>query len=177
MRRLRYCVASSLDGFIAGPRGEYDWIVPDETIDFAALFTEFDAFVMGRRTFETLEAEGPGHPAAGRRTLVASRALDPAKHPGVTVVADDVAGRVAALKAEPGKDVWLFGGGVLFRALLDAGLVDTVEVAVVPVLLGRGVPIVPPGEGIASLSLASTRVYPSGIVMLNYAVPGKGGPS
>ena len=65
-RRLRYQVAVSLDGFIAGPNGEYDWIVMDPSIDFAALFKEFDTAVMGRKTYEVLTAQvgpsGRGNP-------------------------------------------------------------------------------------------------------------------
>lgn len=170
MRRLRYNVAASLDGFIGGPNGEYDWIVPDATIDFAALFAEFDTFLMGRRTYETILAQGAQNPLAGRRLVVASRTLRQADHPGVTIIGDDVAGAVAALKAEAGKDIWLFGGGALFRELLDAGLVDGVEVAVMPILLGRGIRLVPEGRRSPLLTLASSRALPSGIVMLSYVV-------
>ncbi len=84
---------------------------------------------------------------------------------------------MAALKAKPGRDIWLYGGGALFRSLLDAGLVDTVEVAVVPVLLGAGVPLLPPGDA-AKLVLADQKTLPaSGIVALAYSVPGGVGPA
>ena len=82
-RRLRYQVAVSLDGFIAGPNGEYDWIVMDPAIDFSALFSEFDTAVMGRKTYEVLTARG-GHGALpGLDVVVFSRTLPPATHPGV----------------------------------------------------------------------------------------------
>jgi hypothetical protein len=84
---------------------------------------------------------------------------------------------VAELKEKPGRDIWLFGGGELFRSLLDAGLVDTVEVAVNPVLLGSGIPLLPPG-GSTKLTLADTKILPaSGMVMLAYGVPGGIGPA
>ena len=84
---------------------------------------------------------------------------------------------MAGLKAEPGKDIWLYGGGELFRALLTAGLVDTVELAVIPVLLGAGVPLLPAGP-VAPLVLSDQKVLPaSGIVALAYAVPGGVGPA
>jgi dihydrofolate reductase len=170
MRRLRYCVASSLDGFIAGPNGEYDWIVPDPSIDFAALFSEFDAFVMGRKTFEVVRSQGAGGMYDGGEVLVASRTLRQEDCPGVTVVGEGVEQAVAALKEKPGKDVWLFGGGELFRSLLDAGLVDTVEVGLIPVLLGGGIPLVAPGARSPELKLVSSKALPSGTVMLVYAV-------
>jgi dihydrofolate reductase len=176
-RQLRYHVAVSLDGFIAGPHGEYDWIVMDPSIDFAALFKEFDTAVMGRKTYELLTAQG-GHGAMpGLNVVVFSRTIPAATHPGVRIFNDDPREIVAALKAKPGRDIWLFGGGVLFRSLLDAGLVDTVEVAVIPVLLGAGVPLLPPGAA-TKLVLADQKTLPaSGIVALAYSVPGGVGPA
>jgi dihydrofolate reductase len=176
-RRLRYQVAVSLDGFISGPNGDYDWIVMDPSIDFAALFKEFDTAVVGRKTYQALTAPG-GHGAMpGLDVVVFSRTLPAATHPGVRIVNDDPGETVAALKAKPGRDIWLYGGGVLFRSLLDAGVVDTVEVAVAPVLLGAGVPLVPPGAA-TKLTLADQKTLPaSGIVALSYSVPGGVGPA
>lgn len=176
-RRLRYQVAASLDGFIAGPNGEHDWIVEDPSIDFAALFREFDTAVMGRHTYETLVAQGGHGRLPGIEAFVFSRTLPPAARPGVTVVDDDPSTFVARLKAQPGRDIWLYGGGILFRSLLAAGLVDTVEVAVVPVLLGSGVSLLPPGAT-TKLTLADRKFLPaSGIMALAYAVPGGVGPA
>ncbi len=176
-RRLRYQVAVSLDGFIAGSNGDYDWIVMDPSIDFAALFKEFDTAVMGRKTYEVLTAQG-GHGAMpGLDVVVFSRTLPAAAYPGVRILNDDPREIVAVLKAKPGRDIWLYGGGILFRSLLDAGLVDTVEVAVIPVLLGAGVPLLPPGAA-TKLVLADQKTLPaSGIVFLAYSVPGGVGPA
>ncbi len=176
-RQLRYQVAVSLDGFIAGPNGEYDWIVTDPLIDFAALFKEFDTAVMGRKTYEVLGAQG-GHGAMpGLDVVVFSRTLAAATYPGVRILNDDPRDIIAALKAKPGRDIWLYGGGELFRLLLDSGFVDTVEVAVVPVLLGAGVPLLPPGAA-TTLVLADQKTLPSsGIVVLAYSVPGGVGPA
>jgi dihydrofolate reductase len=171
-KRVRYQVAVSLDGFIAGPNGESDWIVMDPSIEIAALFKEFDTAIMGRKTYEVMTAQGGNGAIPGFEVVVFSRTLRPATHPGVRIVNDDPGKVVAELKAKPGRDIWLFGGGELFRSLLTAGVVDTVEVAVMPVLLGAGVPLLPPGTS-TTLTLVDQKTLPaSGIVGLSYTVAG-----
>ena len=74
-RRVRYAVAMSLDGFIAGPSGEADWIVMDPEIDFKAIYSQFDTLVMGRRTFEVVKAAGGGGSTPDMQVFVFSRTL------------------------------------------------------------------------------------------------------
>ena len=171
MRRLRYAVAMSLDGYIAGPQGEADWIVIDPEIDFDSIFSDFDTLLIGRKTFEAmLKMGGGGGAMPGVKSFVISGTMKQADYPDVTI-ARDAAALVAELKAQPGKDIWLFGGGELFRSLLEAGAVDTVEVGVIPVLLGGGIPLLPSPAGRAGLTLRSQRVYEkTGTVSLTYDV-------
>ena len=169
MRRLRYGVATSLDGFIAGPNGEYDWIVHDPAIDFAAMFAQYDTLLMGRRTYEIASVRAALWPDLGHRWIVVSRTLKPEEHPGVTILSSGIAEAIAVLKAQPGKDIWLIGGGMLFRSLVDDGLVDEVDVAVMPVLLGSGTPLLPEGRR-QTLHLEESKALPSGILMLTYSV-------
>ena len=174
-RRLRYQVASSLDGFIATPNGGYDWLVMDPAIDFKALYGEFDTAVMGRKTYDVGKAQGASFAMPGIDVVIFSKTLKPAAFKGYRITNENPADVVRALKAKPGKDIWLFGGGELFRVLLDAGLVDTVELAVMPVLLGDGIPVLPPGAS-ATLVLSDVkRLASSGIVVLAYSVSGSKG--
>jgi dihydrofolate reductase len=103
------------------------------------------------------------------QTVVCSRTLRPADHPGVTIAAD-AATAVGELKSRPGKDIWLFGGGALFRCLLDAGLVDVIELSIMPVLLSRGVPLLPAGGRSPQLKLIRSAITPAGIATLVYSV-------
>ena len=167
MRQLRYSVASSLDGFIAGSNGEYDWIVPDPSFDFAALWNQFDTLLMGRRTFEVAIKRFPSLEAMGKKIVVVSKTLK--QYPGATILNSNIPHAVTALKAQPGKDIWLMGGGALFRTLLDAGLVDTVELSVIPILLGSGTPLLPAGNR-CPLRLEQSSTLPNGNLILRYAV-------
>ena len=173
MRPVRYNVAASLDGFITDASGGYDWIPNDPTVDFAAIFARVDTVLLGRRTYEAMQAGGGPAWPPGTRVHVFSRTMQPDEHPEVRIVAADAAATVAALRAEPGDgEIWLFGGGQLFAELLAAGQVDRVEVTVVPVLLGRGTPLVSPSIATTALTLTDTRRYPSGMVTLSYTVGG-----
>ena len=170
MRRVRYVVAMSLDGYIAGPNGEADWIIMDPDIDFGALFDRFDTFLMGRRTFEGM-AGAWGGAQSGVKTIVFSRTLRQQDYPNLTIVSENPERALTDLRAKPGKDIWLFGGGSLFRSLLEAWLVDAVEVAVMPVLLGEGVPLLPPKSSSERFRMKlASRTYKTGIVSLEYAV-------
>jgi dihydrofolate reductase len=106
-----------------------------------------------------------------KKVVVVSTTLDPAQHPGATIVRSGVSDAVAAIKSQPGKDVWLFGGGKLFRGLLDAKLVDTIEVTVIPVPLGSGVSLLPAGQR-RVLHPDESKALLRGILTLKYTAEG-----
>jgi len=171
MRRIRYCVAASLDGYIAATDGQADWIVMDPEFDFNELYQQFDTLLIGGATFESMAAGGGGM-MPGMETIVFSRTLNQADYPDVTVVGDDGEVKLRELRQQPGKDIWLFGGGSLFRSLVDAGLVDAVEIAIKPVLLGGGTPLLPPTPQRVQLNLVKEKTFKTDVVSLEYAVEG-----
>lgn len=170
MRQLRYSVASSLDGFIAGPHGEFDWILADPDIDFSAMYAGFSGLVMGRRSYDVFVATGG---AAGPElpTYVYSRTLPAGTRDGITF-ASDAAQHVRQLKqSAETKPLWLWGGGELFADLAGAGLVDGVDVAIIPIVLGNGIPLMPSRGPRLTLGLRSHRLYPkTGTLYLEYDV-------
>jgi dihydrofolate reductase len=176
MRRVRYSVASSLDGYIAGPNGEFDWIMPNPEFDFAAHFAQFDTALIGRRTFQLMFEHGkPTLP--GMKNYIFSRTLRPSDIPKSSILSTTPEQTVRELcnQAATGKDIWLFGGGELFRTLLAAHLVDTIELSLIPVLLGAGtplagsgMPLLPPFGKRVPLELKEHKVYKNGTVALTY---------
>jgi dihydrofolate reductase len=173
MRELRYSVAGSLDGYIAGPNGEFDWIPMDPDIDFAAMYAGYSAIVMGRKSYDVAGGEA-GAPGVTLPTYVCSRTAPEGTRDGVTF-ARDAAVLVTRLKQDDGKPIWLWGGGELFRELAE--FVDGVDVAVIPILLGGGLPLLAPPAPRLPLTLRAHKLYPkTGTLFLEYDVARDGRP-
>src|SRR5262249_40025285 len=123
MRLVRFGGAMSLDGYIAGPNGEYDWIVMGPPLHFGGFMKQFDTFLIGRKTFDAMGRMGnQSKSTPGIENIVCSRTLKQSDFPRVRIEADAVS-LVTELRTKPGKDIAIFGGGELFRSLLMAGLV------------------------------------------------------
>lgn len=185
MRKLVYYVASTIDGFVAGPDGGVDHFpVEPDLVDFireeypetlpthvrAALGVDapnrrFDTLVMGRATYDPALEAGITSPYAHLRQLVFSRSLA-APDPAVEVVAGDAAELVRGLKRQAGADIWLCGGGDLAGQLFAE--VDELVVKLSPVVAGSGIPVLAREFDPARLTLSSARPLASGVVVLHY---------
>jgi dihydrofolate reductase len=173
MRRIRFGVGMTLDAFIADDHGATNFLVSDPTYDSAPFFASIDSVIMGRVTYTEAVRQGM-RVYPGLKTYVVSRTLEQANFPEVTIIGGDAERAIAGLRREPGKDIWLCGGGILFRSLIAAGLVDTVELGVSPLLLARpGRPMIecdPPLSQPVRLELTRYAALPSGLLLLEYAV-------
>lgn len=171
MRKLILQLAVSLDGYIEGPNGEYDWCFTDQDYGMQAFFKRIDSVFYGRKTYELVasmgdpEAAMPGFPKLTE--YVFSTTMKEAK-PGVILIKEDTAAAVRKIKEGPGKDIWLFGGASLAASLLELKLIDEISMAVHPILLGSGKPLFSNLKQRVPLQLADVKSYSSGLVSLTY---------
>ena len=169
-RRLALFIATSLDGYIAGPGGDLSWLFHDADYGYTPFYARVDTVLMGRRTYETALSFDPW-PYAGRKAVVFSRGGERAvSSPDTVATARSPADVVAELRAREGGTLWLVGGGELAKACFDAALVDDVIVSIHPLLLGGGTPLVAPGTRPTPLTLVGERRFPSGLMQLVYRV-------
>jgi len=168
MRKVILGVAVSLDGFIEGPNGEYDWCFTDQDYGLKEFFKRIDTIFVGRKTYEmSLEMEGGGAGFPKFKEYIFSTTLDKVKE-GATLIKEDVKIKVEKIKTEKGKDIWLFGGAGLTTSLMNSGLVDELSLAVHPVILGGGKPLFSNIKDRINLTLIDTRTYSTGLISLTY---------
>ena len=169
-RNVVLAVAVSLDGFIARRDGRVDWLIDDPTVDLRAYATQFDVIVAGRKTIDVEKSSsGGGGPFGKMSCYIFSRTRPPGKRGGAEYVNRSPGEFLRDLKALPGKDIWLMGGGELAREFLKEDLVDGMDLALMPVLLGAGIPLFPQGFPQRNFTLVSHTAHPSGIIRAIYA--------
>ncbi|MBB1283733.1 dihydrofolate reductase family protein [Flavisolibacter sp. BT320] len=168
MRKLVAGFAASVDGYIEGPNGEYDWIIIDEKIDFSAEIKRFDAFFFGRRSYEVAKAMFK-KPSPGITNYVFSNTLKEVDE-NFTLLSGDIDSAVQAIKQQPGKDIALYGGANLLASLLNLQLVDELSISFIPVLLGKGKPMVDVLNEMVWLRFNNSRRFENGTLIVNYAV-------
>src|SRR5215216_6294576 len=170
MRKLVLSVAVSLDGYIEGPNGEYDWCLTDEDYGLSAFFKRVDSLFMGRKTYEMMLSIGEAPAGFPKfKEYVFSNTLTNVKD-GARLIKGDIKQQVEKIKNEEGRDIWLFGGAGLTTSLLNMGLVDEMMLGVHPILLGAGKPLFKDIMGRKQLKLMDSKTHKSGLVMLTYEI-------
>ncbi|MEQ1711361.1 MAG: dihydrofolate reductase family protein [Hyphomicrobium sp.] len=172
MNRVRLYVATSLDGFIADREGSVDWLEAHDPRKYGydAFFAEIGAIIMGRRTYEFVRAMGDEWPYSGPRTFVLSSRTLVGVPDGVLPTSRGMAGALEAARKATTKDIWVVGGALAMQAALDGGYVDVIEVFIVPVLLGRGLPLIADLGQRQDLSFEGIETFQDGVVKLSYTI-------
>lgn len=173
-RKIIVHIAASADGYIARADDDLDWLTsrpaPEGFYGMNAFMKTVDTLLLGRKTYEVSLRLG-GKFDAKTKTVVFSRQAPPADvPPGVEFERGDVGDVVRRLREQPGKDIWLMGGGELIASFLDAQAIDEFVVSVVPVFIGDGIPLIARRHRHVRLELQSVERFDDGLVQLHYLV-------
>lgn len=166
MRKIIVQLAVSLDGFIEGSNGEYDWCFTDQDYGMSEFLTSIDTILYGRKSYELLLKTGDTS-FQKFSTIVCSKQKN-ISFDGVEIWPDDLPTRLNNLKQQQGKNIWFFGGADLLTTFMANDWVDEIQLAVHPILLGAGKPLFKNISERKYLRLKQVKSYPSGLVMLHY---------
>jgi len=170
MRKIILGVAVSLDGLIEGPNGEYDWCFTDQDYGMGDFLKNIDAIFYGRKSFEMMSSieAGPGpDPFGGKKNYIFSTTLTSAPA-GYELISD--LQMVKEMKAQEGRNIWLFGGASLTSSFMNGNLVDELWLALHPIVLGKGKPLFNDLNHRVKLELIESKQYNTGLVSLKYKV-------
>ena len=173
MRKIKYHVASTADGFIAHEDHTVEGFLPegDHVTDYlGSLRSDYDAVLMGRRTYEFGLQFGVTDPYPWLKQYVLSRTMGRSLDANVELVSENIADFVRALKGEAGKDIYLCGGAELAGALFAENLIDELVLKLNPVIFGSGIPLFSGAIKQSALELAESKVYGNGVVLIRYLV-------
>lgn len=166
MRKLVLLIATSLDGYIAGPSEEIDWLFSDQDYGYAKFFASIDTVIMGRKTYE-LALSFDADPYPGTRAFVFTRAPHRAD-PHAAFIAGDIAHFISKLKQDAGKNIWLIGGAEIVAECLRQALIDEFVISIHPIVLGAGIALFRATLPKTKLQLVGSESFASGLVQLTY---------
>jgi len=173
-RRVIVHIATSADGYIARPDGDLEWLTsrpaPEGFYGMRAFMQSIDTKLLGRKTYEASLCLGAKFDSKTRNVVFSRHAPPPSAPAGVEFVNEAVGPFVDRLREEPGKDIWLMGGGGLISSFLDVDAIDEFVISVVPVFIGDGIPLIAPRHRHVPLELRSTERFEDGLVQLRYRV-------
>ena len=165
MRKLKLYIATTLDGYIAGPNGEIDWLKAGRDLDYGykKFYASIDTTLMGNSTYQ-LTLTVPKFPYPDKTNYVFTRGTPPPDTSHVRFISGDIAGFVRSLKKESGKDIWLVGGGQVNTAMLNEGLIDEMILTIFPLALGEGIPLFAPGATRSFFKTMGCESYETGLI-------------
>lgn len=172
MGKIKVYIAASLDGYIARPDGDLDWLTefPNHTkqdYGYNEMLASVDAVIMGGRTYHELSCMDILWPYKDKKTFVVShKAIDTSEN--IEFITNNIIGQISDIKNRNSKDCWLTGGGELITMCLNAGLIDEMQICYIPVILGSGIPLFPNKPKESNWGLTEHIAYTSGIIKLNY---------
>jgi dihydrofolate reductase len=176
-RKIIVHIATSADGYIARPDGDFSWLNrprPKGNYGYAAFFKSVDTILWGYKTYAKGLEMGmeKGMKAAGFgpqiKNYVFSRQPRESTVPAFQFVSEPLKTFAQRLRAQPGKDVWMMGGGEIIASFLDHGEIDEFRIHVIPILIGEGIPLIQPRHRSIRLKLLSTKAFTDGVVLLHY---------
>jgi dihydrofolate reductase len=170
MRKVVLAVGISVDGYIARPNGDVDFLFMPKDYSMAGFFATVDTAIMGRKTLEVgLKLGGGKLPNYGMATYVYSRSQPAGERDGLIFTHESPEKLIEKLRRKPGKTIWLMGGGELAREFLRFDLVDEIHLGIVPVLLGEGIPAFPVGFPQRDFKLIENETFSRGLIVVKYA--------
>lgn len=177
MRRIILNLAVTLDGFIEGPNGEIDWCIMDDDMNFDVFLSDIDTIFYGRVSYDAWGNFQPDEKASQEERAMWEGIHSKKKYvfstnaksdENATYISTNIAAKVAEIKSQDGKDIWLYGGASLIKTFINLGFIDTYKLSVHPVALGNGKPLFKNLDDRIGLQLTDTRVFKSGVVELTY---------
>lgn len=169
MRKVILNIAVSLDGYIEGPNGEYDWCFADQDYGMTPFFEQIDLIFMGRKSYTLIKTNGDVN-AFPQTKYVFSDTLKPEENPDVEIIGSaGFKARVLEIKNQPGGHIWLFGGAELMSSFLEENLIDEFIISIHPIILSGGKLMFNPVNARTELIHTGTETYSSGLVQIRYA--------
>jgi dihydrofolate reductase len=182
VRKIILCLATSLDGYISGPKGEMDWLVRDESVDFGDVLTDIldgvDTIFYGRISYDLWGNYHPGETVSQKLKAAYELLHSKTKYVfsrtkflrdnNVIFINTDIEENVSEILRQPGENIWLYGGGKLITTFMNLNIIDEYRLAVHPVILGEGVPLFNEIKRRIGLGLKNVQTSPSGVVLLHY---------
>lgn len=168
MRKIILGLAVSLDGFIEGPNGEYDWCFTDQDYGLTDFFKRIDTIFMGRKSYELAQQTAEDNPWKGMKTYLFTNTLKSINNENVEIISGNIKNQINIIRKQPGKDIWLFGGAALLTSFVNNNWVDEYWLSVHPIILGSGKPLFQNIVERKNLALVNSKVYETGLVSLKY---------